>query len=153
MSSPGSDPLFQTITPSQKLFEHFRFMTSSFVSTLSSYVYDTAIGGNFDAFLFKLDNTSQQNKGRGLPSFSSVFSLAEEHSKLMDDVLSACLMRSAQKPVGDLLRSVLDVILEFGILMSDLSQGQIQEYHATGPLEDLYSSFRKKMITLVRVFS
>ncbi|KAI0087944.1 hypothetical protein BDY19DRAFT_951176 [Irpex rosettiformis] len=149
MSSPGSDPLFQTITPSQKLFEFFRFMASSFVSTLSSYVYDVAIGSNFDTFLSKLGATHSSSASQESPPFSDVFSLAEGHSKLMDDVLSACLMRSAQKPVGDLLRSVLDVILDFGILMSDLKQGDIQEYQAAGPLENLCSSYRKKMITLV----
>lgn len=149
MTSPGSDPLFQTITPSQKLFEHLRFMASSFVQTLSSYVYDVAIGSNFDAFLFKLEKSDDVDSDGESHTFRDVFSLAEAHSKLLDDILSACLMRSSQKPVGDLLRSILDIVLEFGILMSDLHQGRIQEYQAVGPLEDLHASFRKKMIVLV----
>ncbi|KAI0686364.1 Spc98 family-domain-containing protein [Cytidiella melzeri] len=151
MSSPGSNPLFQTITSSQRLFEYFRFMASSFVAALSSYIYDTAIGGNFDAFLSKITKEDKSPASKESPTFPDVFALADGHSDLLDEVLSACLMRSEQKPVGDLLRSVLDVILELGVLMGDLRQGVLEEYQATGPLQDLHATFRKKMMMLVRV--
>ncbi|KAI0342038.1 hypothetical protein BDW22DRAFT_1331168 [Trametopsis cervina] len=150
MSSPGSDPLFQTITPSQKLFEQFRFMASSFVASLSSYIYNTAIGGNFDKFIDKTTRQNMQDGNEGHFRFTDVFALADGHSQVMDDILSACLLRSGQKLVGDLLRSILDVVLEFGILMGDLYQGTMPEYRAVEPLEGLYATFRKKMTVLVR---
>lgn len=124
-------------------------MTSSFVTSLSSYIYDTAIGANFDVFIDKLNASASPS--RNSPQFSDVFAVVEGHSKLLDDVLSACLLRSGQKAVGELLRSALNVILEFGILMADLKRGALQEYQAVEPLEGLCTTYRKKMITFVSI--
>lgn len=101
--------LFPTLTPSRKLLLHFRFIAQTFVSSLSGYVFDTAIGGNFDPFLARLSGNpsgpdSPNVNGLG---FSDVFELAQRHSALLDDVLSACLLRSGQRGVGDLLRQCI----------------------------------------------
>lgn len=127
-------------------------MASSFVTALSSYVYDTAIGSNFDAFIAKLESV-QDCSATDRPRFSDAFSLADGHSDLLDNTLGACLLRSSQKAVGELLRSILHTILEFGILMSDLKQGNLQEYQAIEPLEQLFADFREKMVTFVRLKS
>lgn len=153
MSQDTTSPLFETLAPSRRLFLYFRFIANSFVDSFSSYVYDTAIGGNFDAFVYNLTSPADREKDNILPIFSDVFALADYHSKVMDDILGACLLRSSQKAVGDLLRGALEVILEFGIVMSDLRSGQLQEYEAAGPLEDLFSTFRRKMILLVSSLS
>ena len=147
---PSSAPLFETLSASRRLFYYFRFIASSFVTALSSYVYDVAIGGNFDAFLNSLASPLERGSNSTLPVFSDVFALADHHSKVMDDILSTCLLRSNQKAVGDLLRGALQIILEFGILMSDLRGGRMQEYEAAAPLEDLFSAYRRKMVNLVR---
>ena len=158
MTLQDSPPLFETLAASRKLFLYFRFVANSFVATLSSYVYDVAIGGTFDAFLSSLTPSSSLSVSADSPakskdakpaSCSDVFALADRHSKVMDDILSACLLRSTQKAVGDTLRGVLDVILEFGILMSDLRDERMQEYEAAAPLNDLFAAFRRRMITLV----
>lgn len=150
MNTPSASPLFSTLASSQKLFQHFRFMASSFVTSLSSYVYDTAIAGNFNSFLLKLTSTSAATaKIDHKPDFSDVFELADTHSKMMDDVLSACLLRSHQKPVGELLRKILETILDFGILISDLSQGRMKEYQVVEPLKELHVQFMARMTTLV----
>ncbi|KAF8210658.1 Spc98 family-domain-containing protein, partial [Mycena galopus ATCC 62051] len=88
MCRTAARPLFPTLAPSNKLLLHLRFIAHSFMTHLSEYVLDTAIGGNFDP-------SSQ-------PAFSDVFALAKAHSALMDDVLSACLLRSHQRAAGDL---------------------------------------------------
>ncbi|KIP06600.1 hypothetical protein PHLGIDRAFT_514697 [Phlebiopsis gigantea 11061_1 CR5-6] len=141
----ASAPLFETLTASRQLFLYFRFIASSFVSALSSYVYDIAIGDKFDSFLNSLASPLEREPGNTLPVFSDVFALAEYHSNVMDDVLSACLLRSNQKAVGDLLRGALEIILEFGILMSDLRSGRMREYEAAAPLEGLFFAYRCKM--------
>jgi hypothetical protein len=76
--------------------------------------------------------------------------MAECHSSVLDDILSACLLRSYQRTAGDLLRNTLEVVLEFCVLVGDLKDGRVEEYQASSALEVLYASFRKKVSTLVR---
>lgn len=126
------------------------------MSSLSGYVFDTAIGGNFDPFLAQL---SGQESGTGLGSeadpaangarFSDVFELAQRHSALLDDILSACLLRSGQRGVGDLLRHCLELVLEFTIVVGELHRGRIEEYQAAPMIEELFKKFYIKMNTFV----
>ncbi|OCH93115.1 hypothetical protein OBBRIDRAFT_725379 [Obba rivulosa] len=146
MTRRSSEPLFQTLTGSNKLLLHFRFVAHSFITALSSYVYDTAIGGNFDAFLAKLNSESQTSKR----TFMDVFALAEHHSRIMDDILSACLLRSSQRAVGDLLRACLQCILDLAVLAGELKRGRLQEYEVVPLLEDLWHRFRSKMTSLIQ---
>jgi hypothetical protein len=141
MTHKNTQSLFPTLTASNKLLLHFRFITHSFVTSLSSYIFDTAISGNFDAFLALLNEHD----------FSDVFSLADAHSTVLDSILSACLLRSGQKPVGDLLRGALEQVLELGVLAGDLKRRRLEEYQAAPLLDDMYASFRAKMSTLVRI--
>lgn len=145
--------LFPTLTKSRKLLLYFRFISQAFVSSLSGYIFDTAIGGNFDPFLARLSSGDS-----GLPNsslnerafeFSDVFELAQCHSALLDDILSACLLRSGQKGVGDLLRHSLELVLEFTIVVGELHRGRLEEYQAAPLIEDLFERFRTKMTTFV----
>ncbi|KAJ6476059.1 gamma-tubulin complex, DGRIP91/SPC98 component protein [Mycena vitilis] len=139
-------PLFPTFTASNKLLLHLRFIVHSFVANLSEYVLDTAIGGNFDPFLARLSPAAEDQA----PAFPDVFALAKAHSALMDDVLSACLLRSGQRAAGDLLRQALELVLDFAVLVGDLKTGRLEEYCAVPLLEDLAGRFRSKMATLTK---
>jgi len=77
-------PLFPTLTFANNLLLRFRFAAQSFVSVLASHVPDVAVRGNVDPFLALLTPST----------FTDVFELADAHSDMMDDVLSACLLRS-----------------------------------------------------------
>lgn len=145
MTRKNTERLFPTLTSSNKLLLHFRFIAHSFLTALSSYVFDTAIGGNFDAFLARLSNPQ---RGAG---FSDVFAVADAHSDVLDHILSACLLRSGQRAVGDLLRGALEIVLELGVLAGERQRGRLEEYQAAPLLDDLYTSFRRKMSTLVSV--
>ncbi|KAJ7217732.1 gamma-tubulin complex, DGRIP91/SPC98 component protein [Mycena pura] len=138
-------PVFPTLTSSNKLLLHFRFIAQSFVTNLSQYIVHTAINGNFDPFLERLSPSGDLN-----PPFSDVFALAKAHSALMDDVLGACLLRSSQRVAGDLLRQALELVLEFAVLVGDLKTDRLEEYQAAPLLEDLSRAFRAKMAALVR---
>ena len=143
--------LFPTLTPSRKLLLHFRFIAQTFVSSLSGYVFDTAIGGNFDPFLERLSGNSSGSDSphvNGL-GFSDVFELSQRHSALLDDVLSACLLRSGQRGVGDLLRQCLELVLEFTVVVGELHRERLQEYQAAALVEDLFRRFTVKTTTLV----
>lgn len=143
MSRSTSNPLFPTLAPASKRLWHFRFVAHSFVSNLSSYVFDTAIKGNFDPFIARLTRSSSS------PEFSDVFALAKAHSALLDDILTACLLRSGQKAVGEVLRGALELILESVVVVGELSRGRMEEYKAAVVLEDLQGRFLGKMSVLV----
>ncbi|KAG1826425.1 Spc98 family-domain-containing protein [Suillus variegatus] len=141
------DVLFPTLNQSRKLLIHFRFMAHSFVTTLSAYIFDVAIGGNFDAFLARITACRLGTSSE----FTDVFSLAEAHSAVLNDILSACLMRSAQRAAGDLLRGSLELILELCVMIGDLNDGRLQEYQASSALDVLFAAFRNKISTLIKV--
>ena len=152
-----SNFLFPTLTKSRKLLLHFRFISQAFVSSLSGYIFDTAICGNFDPFLARLScgdsglPTSSSDNERTF-EFADVFELAQCHSALLDDILNACLLRSGQKGVGELLRHSLELVLEFTIVVGELHRGRLEEYQAAPLMEDLFQKFRTKMATFVCSF-
>ncbi|KAF9467451.1 gamma-tubulin complex, DGRIP91/SPC98 component protein [Collybia nuda] len=145
MTRPTSKPLFPTLAPSNKLLLHFRFTAHSFVSALSGYVFDTTIRGNFDLFISQLSSSDAP------PVFTDVFALAKKHSTLLDDILSACLLRSGQRAVGDLLRQSLELILEFINVVGELFRGRIEEYQAALMIDGASQKFYTKMVTLTKV--
>ncbi|KZT71065.1 hypothetical protein DAEQUDRAFT_666945 [Daedalea quercina L-15889] len=147
----SSMPLFPTLSQTNKLFLHVRFVANAFVAALSSYIYDRAIGLRFDDFLTKLNTPEDGIAQNKATHFSDVFALTEYHSSVLDDILSACLLRSGQKAVGDVLRGCLELVLELAVLAGDRYRGRMEEYQAAPLLEDLWDRFRKKMLTLIRV--
>ncbi|KZT19907.1 hypothetical protein NEOLEDRAFT_1172809 [Neolentinus lepideus HHB14362 ss-1] len=147
MTRRKSDPLFPTLASSNKLLLHFRFVAQSFVTVLATYVYDTAIRGNFDVLLSRLSSAATLDS----ESFPDVFALAEYHSSVMDDVLSASLLRSGQKAAGDLLRGCLEYVLDVSNLAGMLKENRREEYEAAPLLEDLYTSFNTRIAALVTV--
>ncbi|TFK25244.1 hypothetical protein FA15DRAFT_703942 [Coprinopsis marcescibilis] len=158
MSRGHTDPLFQSLPETRKLFLHFRFVAQSFVASLAAYVFDTAIGGNFDPFLARLEasaksnsSTQQTNAAASNPGFTDVFELATAHSALLDDILSACLLRTGQKGVSELLRSSLEIVLQFCVNVGELHRKRMEEYRAAPIIEDLFMQFRNKMGTLAKV--
>ncbi|KAG6917229.1 hypothetical protein DXG01_003343 [Tephrocybe rancida] len=152
MTRTTAQTLFPTLTTSRKALLHFRFVAQSFVSNISAYVFDTAISGNFDPFLTRLSlHNNDQDHREAKTSFSDVFALANEHSALLDDMLSACLLRSGQRAVGEVLRSALELILEFTIVVGQLHRGRMEEYEAAPLLEDISKKFFGRMAILIKV--
>ncbi|GLB36953.1 putative spindle pole body component [Lyophyllum shimeji] len=145
MTRDTSNPIFPTLVSSRQLLLHFRFVAHSLISSLSSYVFDTAIRGNFDPFLARLSSSSDQG------SFSDVFALAKSHSAVLDDILTACLLRSGQRAVGTLLKSVMDLVLEFAVVVGERWRGRMEEYQAAPALEDVAKKFFGKMGMLMKV--
>ena len=149
MTRRPSQPLFQTLATSNVLLLHFRFTVSSFLSALLGYVFDVAIGANFDTFLLRLSpDVPTSNYRNGEPAFDDIYSLAAYHSAVLDDILGACLLRSGQRAVGDLLRKALESILDFGILVGRLYRKQVKEHEAAQRMERLFCAFRNSVQAL-----
>jgi len=81
--------------------------------------------------------------------FSDVFSLSQSHSGLLDNILSACLLRSGQREVGDILRQAMELVLEFSVVIGERHRRRLEEYEAGPIVEELYSKFRAKMMMFV----
>ncbi|KAG5735482.1 hypothetical protein E4T56_gene11143 [Termitomyces sp. T112] len=152
MTRITAQPLFPTLTPSRKALLHFRFVAQSFVSNLSAYVFDTAISGNFDSFLTRLSMHGKNEEDNEInSSFPDVFALAKSHSVLLDDILTACLLRSGQRTVGEVLRNALDLILEFTVVVGQLHCRRLAEYEAATLLVDISKKFFSRMAMLTKV--
>jgi hypothetical protein len=129
-------PVFPTLSPTNKLLHHFRFIASSFVTNFSAYIFDTAIGGNFDAFLRR-------------DGYEDVFTLARAHYDLLNDVLSACLMRTGQKSVADVIMDAFRMIVDVAVLVQRVKEERMEEYQAAPEIERLHTKFKKRIGLLV----
>ncbi|KZV70666.1 hypothetical protein PENSPDRAFT_578992 [Peniophora sp. CONT] len=134
-------PLFETHAVVNRHLLHFRFMAQNFVDTLVSYVFDVAIRGNYDAFLDRLEAPS-------VP-FSDISAVAEEYSGMLDNILSACLLRSSQRSISDLLRGLLELVLDFCTLCGEMRRSNLEEYKAVPIFEEVFARYRRRMLSLV----
>ncbi|KAI0030769.1 Spc98 family-domain-containing protein [Vararia minispora EC-137] len=138
MTRNNREPLFPTLVPTNRQLLHFRFMAAAFVEAVASYVHDSVIRGTYDSFLLKLS------------SFSDVFSLSTAHSAVLDDVLSACLLRSSQRAAADLLRGCLEIVLDLSTVCGEVRRARLEEYRAAPMVEELFGRFRRRLAALTR---
>ena len=154
MSTDSVAPVFDTLAQARKKLLHLRFVAQSFVTAVSSYVFDAAIRGNFDAFLDRVSLSAAQllaeAESEEEEAFTDVFSLADAHSGMMNDILNACLLRSGQRSVSKLLQQSLETILQLCVVIGELKEERIEEYRAAAALDEIYDTFRSKTSTLVR---
>jgi hypothetical protein len=132
-------PLFPTLAKANKDLLHFRFIAHHFISALASYVTDIAITSHFDSFIASLSN----------PTYDDAFTLGTAHSSLLDDILSACLLRSGQRAATLIVGNAMELVLSFVIVVGRLYENKLQEYEAEVKLADLNREFKAKMRTLV----
>lgn len=152
-----------------KLLLRFRFQTHAFVSSLITYVFDTAIGIHFNAFTRRLEDIalkhSANSQGVGYlatdastdptDEFSNptpiadVFEIMEDHSRILDKVLGGCMLRTQQRAISELLDDILGIVLRLGTLVRDWKRGSLKEDEAQNQLQKLHYNFERKMITLV----
>lgn len=124
---------------------------------LSAYIADTAIRGNLDAFIARIK--SAESNFANLDSapvlsvkddFADVYALMKRHSRVLDDVLAACLLRGTQQAVAQLLHSILEIILEFSNIVGNVHKGLVQETVAMERLNALHHSLKRKIMQMVR---
>lgn len=163
--------LFSSNRLANSTFLHFRFAAQSFLTVLLSYVYDTAIGGNVDAFIALVASAESASSPYSFTPnhspFPNVLSLTTRHARVMDDVLAACLLRGAQHAVRDILHACLVTILDFAVLIGDVCGSGMEaskgvevrelevnkwEQEKVVKMESLFTRFQAKRDLLVRLF-
>jgi hypothetical protein len=151
-------PVFSYSPKANAMLVCLRFQIQAFVTSYAGYIFDSAIGANFDSYLERIsdrDNDKDimariQVNAEQEHDVTSVFALRDLHSQLLDRILSGCLLRTAQRAAGDALRDLLDVVLQFGALVVDLRGGAVGESEGAQRVEEVYWLFRKKMFRFVR---
>lgn len=152
------------------LLRRFRFHTHTFVSVLTSYVFDTVVRTNFDAFNLKLRTIeelhymrqrewNQLNTARPGSSHqqeppkpaADIFEVMGDHSKMLDKILGGCMLRTQQRAISDVVEDILSIILLLGSLVRDFKRHALSEEDATAQLQKLHTTFERKMMTLTKV--
>ena len=154
--------LFPSTPQARRLLLRFRFQTHSFVSALTSYIFDSAIGTHFNAFMRRLGSVVQQIRSHscqereddeGFPSVLDVFELMNDHSKVLDRILGACMLRTQQRAIAEVVTEILSTILDLGTLIGDMKRGIVDDSTGEAKVKKLYFVFERKMFTFVRLFS
>lgn len=130
-----------------QLFLHFKFLAKLFITGLSNYIYTHAIGAIYDRFL--ADLAKEYTFAEDIKTFTDVDALMQHHSAILDNILVACLLRSGQKSIAKYLHNVMEIILEFGLLIDEYQMQKISKPDMTVKLEELFNLFHIKMNTLV----
>lgn len=119
-----------------------------------TYVFDSVIGGNFDAYLRRISELRNTVAAEDFPirseqEFTSVFALRDSHSELLDRILRGCLLRTPQRVAGDALQELLQLILRLGVLVTNLRRGTVREAAGAEELSELYGLFQTQMLFFV----
>ncbi|PVF92172.1 hypothetical protein CPB86DRAFT_791428 [Serendipita vermifera] len=164
----GSD-IFPEKPQARALLRRFRFLSHVFVSSLITYVFDTAIGVQFDRFMEKFEDIIQRhvasiheriaNLDDNSPSkfmgvsdaepVADIFEVMNDHSKILDKILGGCILRTQQRAISDVQEDILSIVLRLGSLVRDLRRGALHQDDAETQLQKLFYNFERRMITFV----
>ncbi|KAG8814874.1 hypothetical protein FRC17_000938 [Serendipita sp. 399] len=160
-------PIFEDNIAALYLLRRFRFQTHAFISILTSYVFDTVIGAQFDGFMTRLDEIDHMHDARRrernerededldlqdtLKPVADVFEIMADHSRTLDKILGGCLLRIQQRAISEVLQDILSTVLLLGCLVRDLKRKALSQEDAATQLQKLYVSFERKMFTLTKV--
>jgi hypothetical protein len=164
------EELFPDKPQAKALLRRFRFLSHTFVSSLITYVFDTAIGVQFDRFMERFGDIIQRHVASNHERVTSstdgvqgeyvgindaepvadIFEVMNDHSKTLDKILGGCILRTQQRAISEVQEYVLSLILQLGSLVRDLKRGALHQDDAEAQLQKLFYNFERRMITFVR---
>ncbi|KAF8574120.1 hypothetical protein K439DRAFT_1624581 [Ramaria rubella] len=170
-NSPNANPLFAYTPKAHGTLLALRFQMQAFITAFTAYVFDSVIGAEFDAWMLRLESLRQVNAERregvgddgndesrsddlepecdAENEITDIFALRDSHSALLDDILSGCLLRSAQRGAGDALRSLFELVLQFGALTMGL-QNDVGEVEGAERLAELNVAFQRQICVFIK---
>lgn len=154
---------FSVRSPVRKQLNTLRFQVTLFMSTLTTYIFDSAIGTNFSTFLARLTklrhgvpdgpqtsaDDAHDNPIAEDEELRDVFSILAYHSAVMDRILEACLLKARHRSIAASLTECLDYIIILGKVVVDINSGRLSEEGAERALTNLHASFEAAMTSLV----
>ena len=129
----------------------FRAEAHHFVSRLAAYFFDTGVGGPWARFEKWLDGVEGEfgsgNKGMvgEAAGYGGPDRIRERHEQMLDEIMSALLLRRRQRPVMGLVEEVFGCILGFAKVLRRSQVG------GDGEIRRLHATFRKKVELFITV--
>ncbi|KAM0641669.1 hypothetical protein ACHAQF_004410 [Verticillium nonalfalfae] len=154
------DRLFRDITMRESGWENpddistrFCFEARHFIFTVSSYFFDVGIELPWQDFEEKLNKVEAQLSRQEEDTTDTVLSpdrLREHHSRVLERILSALLLRKRQQPVAKLLDDIFRTILRFA-KYARLQAGGTWAVADNSRAVSLYQTFRKNVEVFLTV--
>lgn len=119
--------------------DRFRIEAHHFVNTVAAYIFDIAIDSPWRIFERKLDEVERLLKRGRYEKFGEndgIEGLRAYHEKVLNRILSGCLLRKRQKPVLGVLEEIWDSVLRFDRLSTTSDKRAVMA---------LYERFKKKV--------
>ncbi|KAK1995501.1 Spc97/Spc98 family protein [Colletotrichum falcatum] len=133
----------------------FCFEARHFVSSLSSYIFDTGIEVPWRSFEGVLDEIESDLRSGDHQTLSgpvlSPDRLREHHSRVLDRIMLALLLRKRQQPVLKLLDDIFRVILKFAKYSRLRADGQRSRSQGDATARGLYKSFKRNVEVFLTV--
>lgn len=76
-----------------------------------------------------------------------------DHSTVLDKILGACMLRTQQHAIAEVVTDILSNILDLGTLVGDMKRGIVDDAIGEARVKKLYYTFERKMFTFVCLFS
>ena len=135
--------------------QRFRIESHHFISSVSSYFFDTGIEATWRVFERKLDqieeriNTDDENVTLG--QNEGLDKLRDYHERVLDRIMFALLLRKRQQPVMQLLQEIFTLILQFSKHSRQRALGMKRKVGTDDEVRDMYLRFRKKVGVFISV--
>ncbi|XXG99292.1 hypothetical protein Hte_005629 [Hypoxylon texense] len=134
----------------------FRFEAQHFVSSITTYFFETGIEAPWKRFEKWLDDVQiDLMKVELEPDKARIISpeeLREEQERMLDKIMHTLLLRKRQQPIMKLLEDIFTLILKFSKIARSEASGRGPSSKGTQPsYKSLYDAFRKKVDVFITV--
>ncbi|TEA20835.1 Spindle pole body component alp6 [Colletotrichum sidae] len=140
---------------SEDVTVRFCFEARHFITSLSSYMFDTGIEVPWQAFNSLLEEVEldlrSADGGADSGPVLSPDRLREHHSQVLDRIMLALLLRKRQQPVLKLLEDIFRVILGFAKYARLKADGRKVRFRNDTAAQSLYKNFRRNVEVFVTV--
>ncbi|TDZ65125.1 hypothetical protein CTRI78_v003687 [Colletotrichum trifolii] len=140
---------------SEDVTVRFCFEARHFITSLSSYMFDTGIEVPWQAFNSLLEEVEldlrSADGGADSGPVLSPDRLREHHSQVLDRMMLALLLRKRQQPVLKLLEDIFRVILGFAKYARLKADGRKVRVRNDTAAQSLYKNFRRNVEVFVTV--
>jgi len=137
------------------IIQRFRIEAQHFVTSISSYFFDTGVECTWRIFDRKLDEIeariNNDNDNIILGQNEGLDKLRDYHEHVLDRIMSALFLRKRQQPVMQLLEEIFTLILKFSKYSSQESPRGPGQIDTDGIIIELYEKFSKKVGVFVTV--
>lgn len=134
--------------------QRFRIEAHHFITSISSYFFDTGIDSTWRIFERKLDQIVDRIKADDdyitLGQNEGLDHLRDYHEKVLDRIMFALLLRKRQQPVMKLLEEIFTLILQFAKHSRERALA-VKKEEANEELKEMYTEFRKKVGVFITV--